>query len=72
MTLQEELNVLRASILGAHRQLQIATLRLTQIEAQLKGDQDVATTKQSLIVDPELFPMDSPQIRQEREPGSGE
>ena len=81
MTLQEELNVLRASILGAQRQLEIATLRLEQIEALVEGkvrainrigESHEPIAKQSPLIDPELLPMDSPQIRQEREPGSGE
>jgi hypothetical protein len=71
----DEVKVLRASILGAQRQLEIATLRLEQIEASIEGairainkrtgGNDEQPAQQSHACNPELFPMDWQEAGQE-------
>lgn len=76
MNITDEVKVLRASILGAQRQLEVATLRLEQIEASIEGailainkrtggNNDVSDSKQSHARDPELFPVERTQTGQE-------
>lgn len=75
MNILDEVKVLRASILGAQRQLEIATLRLMQIEDSLEGairainkrtgGNNVSDSQQGHAGDLELLAMERAQAGQE-------
>jgi hypothetical protein len=75
MNIFDEVKILRASILGAQRQLEVATLRLMQIEDSLEGairainkrtgGNNVSNSQQGHAGNPDLLAMERTQAGQE-------